>query len=301
MDEHPHAYDDPGRLHTFTPWRDPSYRDVQYAIAEGYRPLLLDLTLPAERRHPAPVVVCIHGGAWITGSHKSTPDEPVDHQSIWDAFLARGLAVASVQYRHSAEAVFPAQLHDLKAAVRWLRRYGNELGLDPDRIGVWGESAGGHLAALLALNTSLPELEGDIGVTGVDSHVRAAVAWYPPTDLTSIQEQMPIGSTFRHDVPDSPESLLLGSTPASDPARAVQASPITYVGPGSAPILLVHGDRDDVVPYEQSASLHQRILQNGQVSTLLTAPGANHCFSGVDPLPYIEATADELQSRLAGS
>lgn len=300
MDDNPHAYDDPGLLRTFTPWRDPTYRDVQYAIAEGYRPLLLDLTLPAERHQPSPVVVCIHGGAWITGSHKSTPDEHVDHRSIWDAFLARGLAVASVQYRHSAEAVFPAQLHDVKAAVRWLRRYGNELALDPDRIGVWGESAGGHLAALLAMNTSVPELEGDIGVTGVDSRVKAAVAWYPPTDLTAIQEQMPIGSTLRHDQPDSPESLLLGSTPASDLARAVRASPITHVAPGAAPILLVHGDRDDVVPYEQSVALHRRMVQIGRVSTLLTVPGANHCFIGVDPLPYIEATADELHNRLTG-
>lgn len=126
----------------------------------------------------------IHGGAWFFGDRRSLP-ETVEPDRIFDALLAAGLAVASIGYRLSAEAPFPEQLHDTKAAIRYLRHFADNLNLDPSRIGVWGESAGGHLAALAALTGGPEELEGEVDVRGPDSSVRACVDWYGLSDLDS--------------------------------------------------------------------------------------------------------------------
>lgn len=293
-----HPYDEPAHLRALAA-RTPDYADVQYAIIEGFRPLLLDLTLPSNASGAVPLVVCIHGGAWITGSHKATHDDYVGYPMVWDALLAEGLAVASIQYRHSGEAAFPAQLHDAKAAVRWLRRFGPELGIDTDRIGVWGESAGGHLAALLAMNTSDPTLEGEVGVVGVPSTVNAAVLWYPPTDLTTLQVQMIGGSTVDHDELDSPESLLLGTTITSAPTLARWASPVTHVSAAAAPMVLIHGDADTVVPFAQSRGLFDALKAAGIEAELVRVAGAEHCFTGVDARPIASRTAADFARLLA--
>src|SRR4249919_899820 len=152
------------------------YDGVTYAIAPGYRPLLLDLWVPASPS-PPPLVVWIHGGAWMLGDRRYLP-ETVRPNQLFEELVAAGLAVATIDYRHALEAQFPAQLHDAKAAIRYLRAYANELGIETERIGVWGESAGGHLAALVGLTGQQLDLEGAIGVLRQSSAVDVVVDWY---------------------------------------------------------------------------------------------------------------------------
>ena len=136
-------------------------REVPYASPPGFRPLLLDLYLPARR--PCPAVVWVHGGAFLMGSRSLLPGM-LERAELFRRLPAEGIAVASIDYRLSGEASFPAQLHDVKAAIRWLRARGSEAGIDPDRLAVWGESAGGHLAAMATVTSGVEELEGDIGI-----------------------------------------------------------------------------------------------------------------------------------------
>nr|BFE80889.1 hypothetical protein GCM10020093_034900 [Planobispora longispora] len=159
-------------------------RGVEYAAPSGFRPLLLDLHLPAAEAHrPVPVVLFLHGGGWRTGSRgRFGPAFDSWRESPFDLLVRAGLAVASIDYRLSGEAVFPAQLHDGKAALRWLRSYGAGLGLDADRVVLWGESAGGHLAALLGLTAGRPELEGEVGAPGPAATVAgSSTGTAPPT------------------------------------------------------------------------------------------------------------------------
>lgn len=249
------------------------HRDVVYATVPGFRPLLLDLTVPRGGR--APVVLWLHGGAWLHGSHRAGAESPQWVHDLPARVLAAGYAFASAQYRLSGETTFPGQLHDVKAAVRWLRHFGPELGLDADRIAVWGESAGGHLAALVALTADVAALEGTHGVTGVGSHVRAAVDFYGPADLA----RMPNPT-------DSPEALLLGHSAADE--RSPVASPVTYVSGGAPPLFIAHGDQDRLVPFEQSVLLADALRERGAPVEFRPVPGADHVFRGVDPAPVVD-------------
>src|SRR4051812_25418584 len=168
------------------PVSDPSggtrYPDVEYGRVMGFRPLRMDLVLPVTASGPVPVVVWIHGGAWLFGSRlHGTVTEPVCR-----ALIERGVAVALVEYRFSGEALFPACLHDVKASVRWLRQFGEHVGVNGEAIGVWGESAGGHLAVFTALNGNDERLDGTVGVTACSSDVVAGVGWYPDTDFLAL-------------------------------------------------------------------------------------------------------------------
>ena len=193
------------------PVSDPStggtrHAGIEYARVMGFRPLRMDLLLPAAASGPVPVVIWIHGGAWLFGSRLyGAVTEPACR-----SLLERGLAVALVEYRLSGEAHFPACLHDVKAAVRWLRHFGSSVGVDGEAIAVWGESAGGHLAALLATNAADERLDGTLGLTGCSSNVIAAVAWYPPTDFLGMN---PDGTGWPD--PGSPEAALPVSSSGS--------------------------------------------------------------------------------------
>lgn len=269
------------------PVPDPStggtrYADVEYARVMGYRPLRMDLVLPATASGPVPVVVWIHGGAWLFGSRlHGAVTEPACR-----ALVDRGLAVALVEYRLSGEARFPACLHDVKAAVRWLRRFGPSVGVDGEAIGVWGESAGGHLAAFVAMNGADERLDGTVGVTGCSSNVAAAVAWYPGTDFLAMG---PDGTGWPD--PTTPEALLIGGPTRERRQDAAFASPVNHVHPGAAPILLVHGLQDDLIPPQQSALLHEALQAVGDTSELEWIEGAGHVFFGVDPGPIAERSA----------
>ncbi|HTW12805.1 MAG TPA: alpha/beta hydrolase, partial [Solirubrobacteraceae bacterium] len=165
------------------------WQGIEYASIRGFRPLLLDLYLPPQGDRLASVLF-IHGGGWGLGTRASVAP-PLDglEPSMFERLAQAGLAVASVDYRLTGEARFPAQLHDVKAAVRWLRAHAAAIGLDPERIVAWGGSAGGHLAALLGLTAEHEYLEGEAGITGVSSAVWAVVDWYAPVDLVALVEQ----------------------------------------------------------------------------------------------------------------
>jgi len=188
-------------------------------------------------------------------------------------FALRGYAIASIEYRLSGEARWPAQIHDCKAAVRWLRAHAAEHGLDPERIGAWGASAGGHLACLLG-TASDPRLEGDEGgedERGVSSRVACVCSFFPITDLPTLDVD-----------PDQDGRIsfamkrLLGGPVAEHLDLAREASPLTHAGAGDAPTLLFHGDADRVVPIAQSRLLDARLREAGVPCELIEIEGLGH-------------------------
>ncbi|MFD3538251.1 alpha/beta hydrolase fold domain-containing protein [Streptomyces sp. NPDC058662] len=272
---------------------------ITYATTPGYRPRLLDVQLPPGEG-PFPAVVWIHGGGWLEGDRRYPPPT-VPAALLHGAVLGAGLALVSIDYRHSLEAPFPAQLHDVKAAIRYVRAFAGTLRLDADRIGVWGESAGGHLAALAGLvgpgSPNGPALEGTHGVGAGDTRVLAVVDWYGVSDLPALAAHplppMPAGAPF----PD-PYEALLGGTEADRPALARAASPVTYAGGATPPpFLLVHGTRDGLVPYSQSEALAAALEAAGGEVTLRPVEGADHIFLGS---PDIEEIVAESVAFLTG-
>lgn len=263
------------------------YSGISYATPAGYRPLQIDLWTPGDVDRP-PCVVWIHGGAWFFGDRRSLPPT-VEPNGIFDALLAAGMAVASIDYRLSAEAPFPAQLHDTKAAIRYLRHYADHLDLDPHRIGIWGESAGGHLAAMAALTGGLTELEGEVGLLGPESSVRVCVDWYGLSDLDSELDEEPASAEPLE--PDLPYDIV-GTFLGSHAREAKQAaSPLTHVTAEAPPFLLIHGTQDLVVPATHSEVLHHALTQAGSKSELLLVDGADHIFLGAADVPALIETS----------
>jgi acetyl esterase/lipase len=260
--------------------------DAIVAEHPGYRPLTLDLFRPDRGDPPYPLVIWVHGGAWRFGSNKHDGPQLAPAR-IGDRILAGGYALARVTYRLSAEATFPAPLHDVKAAVRWLRHHSGDLGLDQSRFAVWGESAGGHLAALIALTGDDPATAGSGGVQGVSDAVRAGVIWYAPSNLLTMAAQNHPEGLQDHDAPDSPESRLIGGPVQESPKESAAASPVNYVSPDAPPLLVVHGDQDRIVPVGQSRELHERLDAVGAPVELQIVPGADHCFVGADLAPLV--------------
>ena len=261
------------------------YDAATYALRQGFRPLLLDLAVPVGLTGPAPVIIWMHGGAFWSGDRRFLPDT-LRPGSIPEALLAAGLATATIDYRLSGEALFPAQLDDVLAAWEYLHTYSQQLNIDTGRVGLWGESAGAMLAALAGLAVTP-------GARPAVPPAQAVVCWYPPTDL--------LGPDLSPEATDSPEALLLGGAPASLPALATRASAVANVRAGAPPFLLVHGEADALVPASQSRALHDALRQAGNDSTLRLVPGAGHCFEDVDDTDSLvrEAVA-YLAERLAG-
>jgi putative heme-binding domain-containing protein len=241
-------------------------RDLEY-VKGGHERNKLDLYLPEKADGPLPVIVWIHGGAWLGGSKDNPPAL---------SFLTRGYAVASINYRLSQHAQFPAQIEDCKAAIRWLRANAKTYHLDPNHIGVWGASAGGHLVALLGTTAGVKELEGQGGNSEQPSRVQAVVDWFGPTDLLTMGEQSGPNSRIKHNAPDAPEAKLIGGPVPENKDKAAKASPITYVRRGAAPFLIMHGDKDDLVPYPQSEELAAALKKAGAEVTLRKIEGAGH-------------------------
>jgi acetyl esterase/lipase len=228
-------------------------------VPKGHERHKLDLYLPEKTKGLVPVIVWVHGGGWRAGSKENCPAIP---------FAARGYAVASINYRLSQHATFPAQIEDCKAAIRWLRANAVKYRLDPKRFGVWGSSAGGHLVALLGTSGGVKELEGSGGNLDRSSRVQAVVDWYGPTDFTRMGG--------KHDSSNSPESLLLGGPVQENKDKAAKANPITYVSKDAPPFLIQHGDKDGVVPLSQSELLADALKKAGVDVTLHVLPGAGH-------------------------
>lgn len=260
------------------------HRELSYAIAVGFRRLSMDIWLPRLAAETAvPIVVWIHGGAFQLGDRRELPPT-FEPDSVFRRLNEAGIACATVDYRHSLEAPFPAQLHDIKAAVRYVREHAGVLGIDAQRIGAWGESAGGHLAALLGLTGSHQDLEGGLGVQGHPSSVSAVVDFYGVSSLNVMPPMTAandfMGPALLAAVPEGaslhPETMLVGGS--GDPALLAAASPINYVTAGAASFLLIHGNKDGLVPHAQSELLADALAQAGVQQQLITIEGADHCF-----------------------
>ena len=255
------------------------WRDVVFAHTLGYRPLLMNVSVP-RAASPPPLVVFIHGGAWRMGSPAFT--NPIYRRiDFIGKYIRAGFAVASISYRFSSEGIFPMQLHDSKAAIRFLRNRAELFGVDPKRFAAMGDSAGGHLAAMVGLTGDRPDLEGDVGDTTGSSAVQAVIDWFGPTDLLNARAQAIPGGMTGQDDADSPESLLIGGPLQEHRAAALAASPITYVSKAAPPFFIQHGTLDRLVPLKQSESLHAALLAAGAKSSLHIMEGADHCFWGV--------------------
>ncbi len=254
------------------------HHGVEFASVEGFRPLLLDLYLPADGAGSAAAIVYLHGGGWAVGTRRRFGRAFIARSPTpLDLLAQAGFVVATVDYRLSGEARFPAQLHDVKAAIRWVRGSAAQLGVDPDRLMLWGESAGGHLAVLAGLTGDMPQLEGEVGdQVGRSSAVSGVVDWYGPLNLLSLSSQHHPDSDKRPDDAGSWESALIGAPLQADPQRASAASPISYVHPGAPPIQIHHGSADTQVPFAQSVEFVEALRAAGGSVELIVVKGSDH-------------------------
>jgi acetyl esterase/lipase len=244
-------------------------RDVAY-VPNGHERQKLDLFLPPGATNPLPLIIWVHGGAWLGGSKEQCPAL---------RYLQNGYAVASINYRLSQHATYPAQIEDCKAAVRWLRTHAKENGIDPERFAVWGASAGGHLVALLGTTGDVKKF--DVGANlGVSSRVQAVVDFFGPTDFTQMQKYSLTNAPFNHDAADSPEAKLIGGAVQGNKHKAATANPITYISKDDPPFLIMHGNRDNIVPYQSSELLRDALQKAGVPVTLKIVEGAGHGFGG---------------------
>lgn len=257
----------------------PQHKDLVYAEV-GDRKLVVDLYMPASD-YP-PLIVWIHGGAWHSGSKENPPLGLLEH----------GYALASVDYRLSVEAPFPAQMHDIKASIRFLRAQADQYGYQSDRIYIWGSSAGGHLVALAGVTNGVEALEGELGKhMDQSSDIQGVINFFGPTNfLTILSQSTPHGLSVR-----APALALLLGKPldqAEDLARL--ASPVFHVGAGDPPMMIVHGDQDVQVPVNQALELYAAYQKAGLSSTLEILPGAGHGSPDYFQPVFIEKVATFL-------
>ena len=267
----------------------PGLTDIPYASLHERNKL--DIYLPENAARPYPVVVWIHGGGWESGDKNTAAP-------FAELLLPHGFAVVGVGYRLSGDAIFPAQIHDCKAAIRWIRANAATYNFDPNRIGAWGASAGGHLASLLGTTGGLVGNEGMVGGNlSFSSRVQAVADYFGPTDLLNAQHDVtdPPGNMFDHDAPGSPESHLIGfdgegegigvlrenqDNPAGPypelMALIFLASPQLHATSDDPPFFIAHGTADIVVPIAQSTKLAIALTAAGVMNTYIMVEGAGH-------------------------
>lgn len=272
--------------------------DLPYAALSPAQ--ALDLYWPPTGNGPFPVIMAIHGGAFMGGDKRDIQLAPML------AGLARGYAVASINYRLSGEACFPALVYDVKAAIRWLRANAVQYLLDPARIAVWGGSAGGYLALMAGVSARIEMLEDlTLGNPDFSTRVQAVVDWFGPTDFLKMDAQLaesgmaPPPATA-HSGPNSPESLLLGHTITAIPNLVRMANPESYLDAGAPPFLIQHGDCDAVVPYQQSANFAARaaaLLGPARVRFELL-PGAGHADPAFATIENVQKVLDFLDQTI---
>ena len=249
----------------------------------GDRDLHAEIAYPENAPAPMPAIIYIHGGGWVGGSYKSAP---IVH------LAQTGYFAASIEYRLDNVAKWPAQIEDCKLGVRWLRANAARYHVDPNRIGAWGDSAGGHLVACLGTMADVKEYEGDGGFPGTSSAVQAVIDYYGPTDFT-------------HPAPGiyTPKAIeltlgLFGVPFAQNTALWKSGSPLFYVKAGDPPMLLVHGDSDDLVPLAQSTVFDAALTRAGVPHQFLIVKNAGHGFAVVDPShPEVYQTVDAFLAK----
>ncbi len=271
--------------------------DIEFATYESAgetKSLQLDLYQPNQPEAGGwPVIIYIHGGGWEEHTRKSCPGQKMSQY---------GYMVACVSYRYSHEAIFPAQIYDVKAAVRWLRAHAEEYRLDPDRFGAMGPSAGGHLSALLGTSAGVPELEGDQGYGEFSSAVQAVVDWYGPTDFTQVPlafEGEPTAEELER-VKDRPwahltrmMTQLIGGPVPDHPTLVALANPISFVTSDDPPFQILHGAQDSIVPVTQSEILVAALQAQGVPVEFYRDEARGHNSKGAEG----EAIAPEIMDR----
>jgi acetyl esterase/lipase len=285
------------------------FADLPYSSLTGYRPLILDLYKPADSAQPRPLVIYLHGGGWLAG-HTRHSAAFEDWPGVLASIAARGYVVASVEYRLSSEAAFPAAVQDVKAAIRWLRAHATQYGIDKSRAVVWGGSAGGQLAALVAASCGVAALEpAPVGANqrpepgaptttpaaaqptaNVESDcVQGAIAWYGIFDFSELLHQP--GPSSRGDA----EYRYLGCQPGKCSAATVAAAgAITYVDGKDPPVLMIHGVDDHTVPIAQSRSYLSALRAKGVKAELVEIPDVDHSFIGRSAAATREASLRAL-------
>jgi acetyl esterase/lipase len=255
--------------------------NIAYAPADPPTSLghLLDLYLPGGGTHrPRPLVMWSSGSGWLgdQGKEGAAP--------VAEFFNARGYAVAGISVRSSLQATFPAQVHDVKAAIRWLRAHARQYNLDPGRFAIMGNSSGGWVATMAAVTGGVRALEGSVGVTQGSSRVQAAVDFYGPTDFLQMDAHMidcpffneTFGLSDCHNDPRSPESLLVGCPIQTCPEAVARANPITYLGRADPPMLIFHGQADLLVPHHQSELLYAALRRHCGPASFFSIPNVGH-------------------------
>ena len=241
-------------------------RDLVYKRVDG-RNLQLDIYSPNSISHPLPVVLWIHGHRWSYGSKEQHPSVNL---------ISHGYIVVSLDYRLSGEAPFPAAIEDCKAAVRWLRANATTYHIDPDHIGAWGHSAGGHLAALLGTSGGVAELEGAGDNSTFSSRVQAVCDMSGPSDILELYETVSSSNNGRGGRVKSAVEQFLGGSVEQNRAKAIAASPITYVSKDDAAFLIIHGEHDMSIPLSQGEVFVEKLKATGVDATLEIATGRGH-------------------------
>ena len=253
----------------------PTHANLDYAPAEpaasvGHK---LDLYIPTGATAPLPVVIWTGGSAWRAENGKNSAG------GVATQLNPAGYAVAGVSIRNSQNAKFPGQLHDIKAAIRWLRANAAKYNFDPNRIAIMGDSSGGWTTAMAALTGDVTELEGAVGTTGVPSTVRAAVAFYPPTNFLEMDAWMVqpcAAGMFCHDAADSPESQLIGCAIQGCADKVLVADPVRYISAADPPLMILHGGSDPLVPHHQGERLYMALNKACHESAFISLPTAGH-------------------------
>ena len=288
-----------------------SHASITYSQPAGYRPLTLDLYLPPESLRPAPdgfpLVMFVHGGAWMGGDPRKL-GAIRDFPALLADLAARGYVVAAVSYRLSGEARFPAPAIDVRAALEWLRNQ-PQFGIDAARTVIWGASAGGQLAALTATSCARPEFGAEATVPAGNASrstrssgacVQGVVTWYGVFNFATIAAQAQgssIQGTAPHDAANAPEWRMLGCVQTECGERLALASPVAHVTRQSPPMLLITGAADRTVPPEQSIEMAARLREAGVPNELLLIPGVDHSLLG----PTAEATREATMRALEAS
>ena len=269
------------------------WRDIVYQTVPGYRPQIVDIYVPASAG-PHPLILYIHGGGWM-GGHTRHSGALADFPRVLASLAAEGFTVASLEYRLSGEARFPAQLDDMRAAIRFLKGKAGSYGIDPARVAIWGGSAGGHLAALAALSCGAPGFDARPQPAGSEC-VQAAAIWYGVFDFAPIVAR----------AEGSPTALIGCADAASCPADRIRAvSPLTYLDAGDPPFLLIHGEDDRTVSVTQSKEALAKMRAAGVKVDAILLPGIDHSFIGKTPaetraatLHAVNATFDFFHAQL---
>jgi acetyl esterase/lipase len=279
--------------------------DIPYANVSPAQKL--DIYWPADGNGPFPVILSIHGGAFMGGDKGDIQLMPMLEG------VKRGYAVVAINYRMSGEAPFPALVHDVKAAIRWVRANSANLLFDPLKIAAWGGSAGGYQASMAGVSTGIAALEDlSLGNPEQPSHIQAVVSWFGPTNFLKMDEQLAAYGLDptpgqEHSGEHSPESLLLGAKITEIPEQVRVANPETYIRPGLPPFLLQHGTKDDTVPCLQSIRFAEKLssVLGSEMVTLELLEGARHAdpmFETPENLDRVFAFLDRhLRDRLSTS